>query len=95
MSYMEQAEAGRLDCRAREVPPSDAAFEFMLNALRLQAGFRAADYTSRTGLSLEWIADRLVRAERKGMIESIDGPGWRPTALGSRFLDDLTAMFLP
>ena len=54
-----------------------------------------SDYSARTGLSVDTLDGRLAVAEGKGLIESFDGPGWRPTALGMRFLNDLTAIFLP
>ncbi len=95
LSFIEQAESGSIDDREREVTGADIAFEFMLNALRLPGGFAESDYTARTGLSVDTIKERLESAEAKGMIESVDGSGWRPTALGLRFQNDLTAMFLP
>ena len=55
----------------------------------------AADFRERTGLSTDTIAGRLAAAEQNGMIEAFDGPGWRPTALGSRFLNELAVAFLP
>lgn len=93
--FIEQAEAGAIDDKEREVADADIAFEFMLNALRLKQGFTAAEYLARTGLSVDAIEDQLLAAAQKGLIESFDGPGWRPTALGLRFQNDLTAAFLP
>jgi hypothetical protein len=63
--------------------------------MRLPEGFMATDYSARTGLSVDTLEGRLAVAEARGLIESFDGPGWRPTALGLRFLNDLTATFLP
>jgi putative oxygen-independent coproporphyrinogen III oxidase len=93
--FIEQAEAGAIDDKEREVADADIAFEFMLNALRLKQGFTAAEYLARTGLAVDSIEDQLLAAAQKGLIESFDGPGWRPTALGLRFQNDLTAAFLP
>ncbi len=95
LSFIEQAEAGVIEDREREVSSADITFEFMLNALRLPEGFAESHYTTRTGLSFDTIKERLESAERKGMIERVDGPGWQPTALGLRFQNDLTATFLP
>ena len=95
LSYIEQAESGSIDDREREIKGADIAFEFMLNALRLPDGFAEADYMSRTGLSADTVRERLELAAGKGLIEQVDGPGWRPTALGLRFQNDLTASFLP
>jgi hypothetical protein len=63
--------------------------------MRLPEGFMATDYSARTGLSVDTLEGRLAVAEARGLIESFDGPGWRPTALGLRFLNDLTVTFLP
>ena len=95
LSFIEQAESGHIDSGEREVTGADVAFEFMLNALRLPEGFTESDYTARTGQQMDTIRERLGEAEAKGMIEPVDGPGWRPTALGLRFQNDLTGLFLP
>ena len=79
----------RLDVAGRERP-----FEFMLNALRLDEGFRTADFEARTGLAGGSIEPALATAEGRGLLARIPG-GWRPTALGTRFLNDLQALFLP
>ena len=78
----------------REVGPREAAFEFMLNALRLLRGFSEADFEARTGCGLALIASTVSDALDSGLLEAVAG-GWRPTALGLRFLNDLQAMFLP
>lgn len=95
LGFIEQAESGAIDDRERQVSSADIAFEFMLNALRLPGGFTESDYTRQTGLSMDTINERLEAARSRGMIESFEGPGWRPTALGLRFQNDLTASFLP
>ncbi len=95
LRFIEQAESRSIDSREYEVAGADIGFEFMLNALRLPEGFMASDYSARTGRSVDTLEERLALAEAKGMMESFDGPGWRPTALGLRFLNDLTAIFLP
>jgi oxygen-independent coproporphyrinogen-3 oxidase len=95
LSYIEQAESGTIEDKERAIAAADVPFEFMLNALRLPEGFSVSDYKARTGLGVEAIAKRLAAAETKGMVEAIEGPGWRPTELGLRFQNDLTAMFLP
>ncbi len=68
-------------------------FEFMLNALRLNEGFRDAEFESRTGLNIGRIAAPLAQAKRQGLIET-NAAGWRPTELGRRFLNDLQLAFL-
>jgi oxygen-independent coproporphyrinogen-3 oxidase len=77
----------------RYVAPTDLPFEYMLNALRLNAGFRISDFRHRTGLSIDSIQASLARSHARGMLESAPG-GWRATELGRRFLNDLQAAFL-
>jgi putative oxygen-independent coproporphyrinogen III oxidase len=72
---------------------TDLPFEFMLNSLRLNAGFERDGYRERTGLELEQVGDRLTKAQNRGLLEAHPG-GWRPTPLGLRFLNDLQASFL-
>jgi oxygen-independent coproporphyrinogen-3 oxidase len=80
--------------QAHEVARRDLPFEFMLNVLRLKAGFTLTDYTESTGLPPSSIDARLQQAERSGWIER-DGAQIRPTARGFDFLSDLQALFLP
>jgi oxygen-independent coproporphyrinogen-3 oxidase len=77
----------------RLIGRSELPFEFMLNALRLNEGFRISEFEARTGLGLEAIAPQLESLGLRGLIES-QGAGWRPTELGRRFLNDLQAGFL-
>jgi putative oxygen-independent coproporphyrinogen III oxidase len=75
------------------IAAADLPFEFMLNALRLNDGFSSDCYHARTGLALRSIDEKLATAADRGLLESVTG-GWRPTALGLRFLNDLQASFL-
>ena len=72
----------------------EAGFEFMLNALRLSDGFPVPLFAQHTGLPLSIVERQLQEAEAKGLIER-DMHTIRPTELGGRFLNDLTALFLP
>ena len=95
LGYIEQAELGDIDGREYEISDSDRTFEYMLNALRLKRGFTEAEYSARTGLAVDTIEDRLTAAAESGLIEQGEDWRWRPTALGLRFQNDLTASFLP
>ena len=75
------------------IDAKDLPFEFMLNALRLNAGFERAGYEARTGLALGAIDMQLQNARERGLLEPT-AAGWRPTELGRRFLNDLQASFL-
>ena len=65
----------------------------MLNALRLNEGFAIRDFEHRTGLEARTLEPALGRALRRGLLETTPD-GFRPTELGSRFLNDLQGGFL-
>ncbi len=73
---------------------AESAFEFMLNALRLQGGFPDTLFTDRTGLPLSVVEAPMREAEARGLIRRTAG-SLCPTDLGQRFLNDLVALFLP
>jgi putative oxygen-independent coproporphyrinogen III oxidase len=79
------------ECNA--VAARDLPFEFMLNALRLNEGFRDECFEQRTGLSMQRVLPRLHAVQERGLLEALPG-GWQPTELGRRFLNDLQAAFL-
>lgn len=79
----------------RVVPSGDLPFEFMLNGLRLVAGFSENVYESRTGLSFSQLAANVTEAERKGLLERDGERHWRATPDGQRLLNDLQELFLP
>jgi oxygen-independent coproporphyrinogen-3 oxidase len=91
--YMAGAEAGEPVQEQHEVPLGDIPFEFMMNALRLNAGFPAALFEERTGLSIVAILRELEDAERRGLIER-DHTRIAPSLRGRRFLNDLLQLFL-
>ena len=78
----------------RTVSADELPFEFMLNALRLTAGFSLEDFAARTGLAHAAIAAPLERLKARGLLERTS-PGYRPTELGLRFLNDLLVDFVP
>ena len=77
----------------REVHPSELPFEFMLNALRLTAGFALGDFSARTGLEESAIAAPLTALLGRGLLERT-AEGYRPSELGLRFLNDLVVEFM-
>jgi oxygen-independent coproporphyrinogen-3 oxidase len=89
----ELAEPGDAIGERRSVARADIPFEFMLGALRLNAGFAREDFAARTGLGEDAIAAPLAAARARGLMEA-EGSIWRPTALGRRFLNDLQGTFL-
>jgi oxygen-independent coproporphyrinogen-3 oxidase len=78
----------------RVIPAHDLPFEFMLNALRLTAGFDAASFTARTGLEWATVSAPLRAAARRGLLLRTRN-GYRPSARGLQFLNDLLLGFLP
>jgi putative oxygen-independent coproporphyrinogen III oxidase len=87
------APAARLSETAA-VAVAQLPFEFVLNALRLRAGFAADEFTSRTGLPITVIEEPLRAATARGLLSHGSGR-WQATELGQRFLNDLQALFLP
>jgi len=92
--YMAAAESGAPIQEQHDVPAEEVSFEFMMNALRLNAGFPTALFQERAGLPLSAVQRGLDEAERRGLIER-DHARIAPTLLGRRFLNDLLQLFLP
>ena len=78
----------------RTVTPAELPFEFMMNALRLTAGFDAALFEGRTGLRFEAVAPTLLSQQARGLLGRVGGR-WVPSLTGQRFLNDLLLEFLP
>jgi putative oxygen-independent coproporphyrinogen III oxidase len=78
----------------RVIPGRELPFEFMLNALRLTAGFDAATFAERTGLDWREIAAPMEAAIARGLIVRT-ATGYRPSELGLRFLNDVLLGFMP
>ncbi len=76
------------------VEPSQRPFEYMLNVLRLEEGFRLEDFEARCGLLREAIAGPLAQAMHRGWLHERDGRILK-TALGGRFVNDVMELFLP
>ncbi len=92
-TYIEHALAGNALAESAEVRRGDLAFEFMLNALRLNDGVPIRLFSERTGLPLSSIESALQQAEARGLLRR----GLHeiaPTVLGRRFLTDLQSLFL-
>lgn len=93
-SYLDNAQRGRFVAESAEVSRADLPFEFMLNALRLNAGFPLQLFSDRTGLPLSAIEPGLTQAESRGLVVRTLGRV-EPTPIGRRFLTDLQSLFLP
>jgi oxygen-independent coproporphyrinogen-3 oxidase len=78
----------------RAILAEELPFEFMLNALRLTAGFEEATFVARTGLAWQAVDAAVRGALGAGLLLRTAG-GYRPSARGLRFLNDLLLGFLP
>lgn len=92
-AYLEAVAKGNAVQEERVLHASELPFEFMLNALRLTQGFEVQLYPQRTGLPLTTAMAALDQAQAKGLLVR-DHLRLQPTALGLRFLNDLTQLFL-
>lgn len=76
-----------------EVSPDQRPLEYLMNALRLTHGTSLDAAITRTGLSAAAFEPGLSIARDNGWLDP--NPNWlKPTPLGSRFLDDLLALFV-
>lgn len=92
-AYMDAVARGEPIQEEHEVSQHDIAFEFMMNALRLNGGFEAALFSERTSLSLLSIRRELEEAEKRGLLLR-DVHRIAPSEKGQRFLNDLLEIFL-
>jgi oxygen-independent coproporphyrinogen-3 oxidase len=90
-AYMESVAQGVQD--ERVLDKDDLAFEFMMNALRLNGGFEEALFQERTSMPLLVIRRELEEAEKRGLLLR-EGQRIAPTKMGQRFLNDLLQIFL-
>lgn len=92
--YLAAAATGDFIQERHAVSLAERPFEFMMNALRLAAGFAPSLFEVHTGLPLATQADVLLTASRQGLLE-VGNERIAPTPHGQRFLNDLLTLFLP
>ena len=78
----------------REVPPREAAFEFMMNALRLPEGFPPQMLCDRTAAPMHILEPILQSCENDNLLFR-NAHIIRPTETGLRHLNEMLARFLP
>lgn len=93
-TYLARSAKGEPIASSRTVEGADAAFEFMLNALRLKEPVPLAMFQQRTGCTLASIREVVTRAEDDGLLEVRRG-ALSATDKGFRFLNELLERFLP
>ena len=94
LQYMIAQEAPATSTELTGLSRSDLMLEFMLNVLRLNDGFSEDVFVARTGLPKSELEQATTDARRKGLLERNAEGIWRPTELGSRFLNDLQSEFI-
>ena len=85
---------GKAAGTARCVAARELVIEFMLNALRLRAGFARAWLFERAGIQAGDVDALIAAACARGWLRD-DGVCCVPTELGFRFLNDLQLLFTP
>ena len=91
-AYLDAMRSASALSSQQRLQDEDLVLEFMMNALRLNAGVSAASFEAYTGLSLQAIEPRLRHARRAGFMEA-DEEILRATDLGRTFLNNLLMMF--
>ena len=76
----------------RTLTSADLPLEFMLNALRLNAGVPLHFFSARTGLPLQILKKPIQQAVQQGLLHP-STTQLQPTAHGQLFLNDLLALF--
>jgi len=94
LRYMDAAKTQQFIDEHHDIDPDNAAFEFMLNSMRLVEGIKTETFAQHTGLDIEIIQDKIKLAQERGLLEN-NTEYWRTTEHGRHFLNDLTALFLP
>jgi len=92
-SYVEMIQQGKMG-RQNLVDDSEAVFEFMLNALRLQAGFDLSLFELRAGLTLNSWSKEMKTMQEKGWV-NLSGSHLQLTKLGKTYLNEVLQLFLP
>lgn len=77
--YLQKAGSAAVISRQQCLDRADLILEFMLNALRLNAGFTSALFRQRTGLPVSVMEAQLLEAEERQLLER-DWDRIRPTA---------------
>lgn len=72
----------------------DASFEFMMNALRLNNGFKTELFQQHTGLPITVVENALKQGEEKGWI-SWELKRIKSTDTGRQYLNNLLELFMP
>ncbi len=93
--YLNGLENGQFIAEDWAVAPTDRAFEFFLNRLRLNEPVTLAEFEARTGLSPASISAPVERGRELGLLQADRGDGAIVRSdHGRNFLNDLQMLFL-
>lgn len=92
--YMARARAGTPDAAQWPLPPAERPLEFLMNALRLDAGVPRALLDQRTGVDDAAVQAAVATARRDGLLDP-DPDRLRASDAGQLYLDTLLQRFLP
>ena len=92
--YIDKSDSEKRIAGQKILTRDDAAFEFMMNALRLNNGFETEIFQQHVGLPISVVEKALKQAEEKGLIS------WglkriKPTDTGRQYLNNLLELFMP
>ena len=92
--YLDKATSDKRISGEKILTSNDAAFEFMMNALRLNDGFETEIFQHHVGLPISSVEKSLKQAEEKNLIH------WelkriKPTETGRQYLNTLLELFMP
>ena len=93
MQYIKHTHEKDFYIERKTVTRNELILEFMMNALRLNDGFKIPLFEARTGLLFTEIALEINQAQERGLI-SVTDDMIKPTALGQNYLNDLLQIFL-
>lgn len=91
--YMQTAGSEDRIQSLQQVSESEARFEFLMNALRLNTGFTPSQFEQCTGETLHTIIKPLIAAEQDGLLRR-EPDRIAATETGLRFLDTLLERFM-
>jgi len=91
--YLQTATTAARFATQETVALKDLPFEFMLNLLRLNAGFTAAQFTQSTGLAWSVIEAIINQALADELLE-LSQQHYRTTARGQQYLNELLTRFM-
>jgi oxygen-independent coproporphyrinogen-3 oxidase len=78
----------------RILSEDDLLLEFLMNHLRLSAGFDKAFFFQRTGLAYTRLQTGMSLAFERGLLQ-VHGDTIQTTPMGRRYLNDLLGLFIP